>query len=264
MDVTIGIIIPILTAVIGGWIGAYLGHKYTERQNTENNKKIRAIAIKALDIIRSYSKHSYSDAENEFNKSMSISEKRTVIVALHKLGIPVGLPSNETFDIKKVHFVDSVIDRDEIDGIILQINKGFCDNLFYIDPDTYFALNYTLFAKRNAGKKYVSVILSKSKVDLSKNTLTEPIPLDQASSLGEIKSIQVFREVVRDQNYFDKNGNPIKEKINALLKEIDLGVWDNYLLWSFEAFQNITIQNKFANLLSQPNFSNQNSSNYSK
>lgn len=32
---------------------------------------------------------------------MSISEKRTVIVALHKLGIPIDVSFNEKFDIKK-------------------------------------------------------------------------------------------------------------------------------------------------------------------
>ena len=264
MNITIGIIIPILTAVIGGWIGAYFGHKYTKRQNSEENEKLRNIAIKALNIIKSYQKHSYSEAENEFNKSMSISEKRTVIVALHKLGIPIGLSSNEKFDIKKIHFVDSIIDEDDIDGIILQINKGFCDNLFYIDPDSYFAANYTLFAKRNTGKRYVSEMLSNSKVDYSKNILTEPMPLDKVFSLGEIKSIQVFREVVRDQNYFDENGKPIQKKINTLLKEIDLGLWDNYLLWSFEAYQNIMLQNKFADFLSQSNFNNPNNSQHSK
>ena len=55
-----------------------------------------------------------------------------------------------------------MIDKDEIDGIVFQIEKGYCDNLFYQDPDSYFAANYTLFAMRNAGKKYVKEILLKS------------------------------------------------------------------------------------------------------
>lgn len=90
------------------------------------------------------------------------------------------------------------------------------------------------------------------------------MPLDKVFSLGEIKSIQVFREVVIDQNYFDENWKPIQEKMNTLLREIDLGLWDNYLLWSFEAYQNIMLQNTFADLLSQANFNNQNSSQNSK
>lgn len=65
-------------------------------------KKVRAIAIRALDGISKYSKHSYSNAECDFNTSLSITEKRMVIVALHKQDIPMGVPANEVFDIRKV------------------------------------------------------------------------------------------------------------------------------------------------------------------
>ena len=61
-----------------------------------------------------------------------------------------------------------------------------------------------------------------------------------------------------------KMGNLYRKKINTLLKEIDLGLWDNYLLWSFEAYQNIMLQNKFADFLSQANFNNPNNSQHSK
>ena len=160
------IIISVLTAAIGGLIGTYFGARFMRIPEEKNKKNIREIAIKALDIIAKYAKKSYREAENEFNNTLSITEKRTVIVALHKLGIPFGVPYNELFNIKKIYFVDKEIDKEEIDGIIMQINNGYCDNLFYLDPDTYFASNYTLFAMRNAGKRYVSEILSKSKVRL--------------------------------------------------------------------------------------------------
>ena len=71
-------------------------------------KKVRAIVIKALDVIKKYSKQSYMNAESDFNTSLSITEKRMVIVALHKLGIPMGVPANEVFDIRKIHFLDEV------------------------------------------------------------------------------------------------------------------------------------------------------------
>jgi hypothetical protein len=173
-----------------------------------------------------------------------------VIVALHKLGIPIGVPSNEVFNIRKVFFVNTIIEEDEINGIILQINKGFCDNLFYIDPDTYFAANYTQFAMRNAGKKYVSEVLAKSRVNVATNQLIEPIDLGTIFSLGEFKAIQVLRDQVRDQMYFDKNGLPIKEKIESLLKDIDLGLWDMYLMWNFEAYQNVKAQNQMGQFIS--------------
>ena len=213
-------------------------------------QRVRDIAIKALNVIKKYAKQSYRNSENDFNTSLSITEKRMVIVALHKFGVPIGVPSNEVFNIRKVFFVNATIEEDEIDGIILQINKGFCDNLFYIDPDTYFAANYTQFAMRNAGKKYVSEVLAKSRVNVATNQLIEPIDLGTIFSLGEFKAIQVLRDQVRDQMYFDKNGLPIKEKIESLLKDIDLGLWDMYLMWNFEAYQNVKAQNQMGQFIS--------------
>ena len=252
LNIVAYILVPILTAGLGGWVGAYLGNKYREKKETHEKEIVRAIAIKALDILKSYSQRSFREAEGEFNKSMSIAEKRTVIVALHKLGIPFGIPSNETFNIREIHFVDTIINEDDINGIIIQISKGYCDNLFYLDPDTYFASNFTLFAMRNAGKKYVSEILAKSKVDTKSNQLTEPVELGAVFSLGEFKAIQVLRDQVRDQMYFDKNGQPIKEKIDTLLKDIDLGLWDSYLMWNYENYQSVKAQIKMGQMICDP------------
>ena len=243
-------IIALLTALIGGLIGTYFGARFLNMREESKMQRVRDIAIKALNLIKKYAKQSYRNAENDFNTSLSITEKRMVIVALHKLGVPIGVPSNEVFNIRKVFFVNTTIEEDEINGIILQINKGFCDNLFYIDPDTYFAANYTQFAMRNAGKKYVSEVLAKSRVNVATNQLIEPIDLGTIFSLGEFKAIQVLRDQVRDQMYFDKNGLPIKEKIESLLKDIDLGLWDMYLMWNFEAYQNVKAQNQMGQFIS--------------
>ena len=243
-------VIALLTALIGGLIGTYFGARFLNMREESKMQRVRDIAIKALNLIKKYAKQSYRNSENDFNTSLSITEKRMVIVALHKLGVPIGVPSNEVFNIRKVFFVNTTIEEDEIDGIILQINKGFCDNLFYIDPDTYFAANYTQFAMRNAGKKYVSEVLAKSRVNVATNQLIEPIDLGTIFSLGEFKAIQVLRDQVRDQMYFDKNGLPIKEKIESLLKDIDLGLWDMYLMWNFEAYQNVKAQNQMGQFIS--------------
>ena len=133
------ILIPILTAGIGGWVGAFFGDKYRKDKESKEKEIVRDIAVKALNILKSYAKKSYREAEGEFNRVMSIAEKRTVIVSLHKLGIPFGVPSNESFNIRKIHFVDTIVNEDDIDGILIQISKGYCDNLFYIDPDSYFS-----------------------------------------------------------------------------------------------------------------------------
>ena len=248
-NIGVFVLVPILTAMLGGWVGAYFGNKYRKNKESEEKKIVRDIAIKALNIIKSYSKKSYREAESEFNKSLSIAEKRTVIVALHKLGITFGVLSNETFNIKNIKFIDVLIDENDINDIIHQISKGYCDNLFYLDPDTYFGTNFTLLAMRNAGKKYVAEVLAESKVDVATNQLIEPFDLGTIFSLGEFKAIQVLRDQVRDQMYFDKNGKPIKEKIESLMKDIDLGLWDSYLMWNFEAYQNIKTQNLMAQYL---------------
>ena len=36
----------------------------------------------------------------------------------------------------------------------------------------------------------------------------------------------------------------------SLLKDIDLGLWDIYLMWGYEAYQNISIQNRMGLFLS--------------
>lgn len=248
----VNFIIPILTAVLGGWVGAYWGFKLQGNKEKREKEIVRNIAIKALDILKSYSGKSYREAEGEFNKAISIAEKRTIVVALHKLGIPFGVPSNETFNIREIHFVDTIVIDSDIDGIVLQISKGYCDNLFYIDPDTYFASNFTLFAMRNAGKKYVKEILAKSKVNTDTNQLIEPVDLGSIFTLGEFKAIQVLREQVRDQMYFDKNGQPIEEKINSLLKDIDLGLWDSYLIWNYENYQSVMAQIRMGQMVCNP------------
>lgn len=245
-------LVPILTAGLGGWVGAYFGNKYRKNKEVHEKEIVRDIAIRALNILKSYSKKSFRKAEGEFNRLMSIAEKRTIIVALHKLGIPFGIPSNETFNIREVHFVDTIVKEEDIDGIILQISRGYCDNLFYIDPDTYFASNFTLFAMRNAGKKYVSEILARSKVNPETKMLTEPVELGTIFTLGEYKAIQVLREQVRDQMYFDQNGQPIKEKIDTLLKDIDLGLWDSYLLWNYENYQSVKAQIQMGQMICNP------------
>lgn len=252
VNIAVFVLIPILTAVLGGWVGAYYGNKYRENKEAHEKEIVRNIAIKALNILKSYSRKSFREAEGEFNKSMSIAEKRTIIVALHKLGVPFGIPSNETFNIRDIHFVDTIVNDDDIDGIILQISKGYCDNLFYIDPDTYFGSNFTLFAMRNAGKKYVKEILARSMVNTETKVLTEPVEMGSIFTLGEFKAIQVLREQVRDLMYFDKNGQPIKEKIDSLLKDIDLGLWDSYLMWNYENYQSVKAQVQVGQMICNP------------
>lgn len=243
-------IIALLIAIIGGLIGTYCGARFLNKREEKKMEKVRAIGIKALNVLKKYSKQSYRNAENDFNTSLSLVEKRTVLVALHKLGIPVGAPSDEPFNIKKVYFMDIPIDEDVINDIILQIKKGYCDHLFYIDPDTHFAANNTLYAFRNAAKKYVNEVLAQSTLDIKQNFMLSPQNWEALFSLGELKPILIFKDQVNVPLNFDNKGNPKSENIKSILREIDLGLWDSYLMWNYEAYQNVKIQSQMGNILS--------------
>lgn len=246
----ISVFVALLTAVVGGFIGTYVGARFLQMKEEKKMIKVRGKAIKALTIIKKYSKQSYKAVENDFNTSLSLTEKRIIIVALHKLGIPFGVPSNEVFNIREIFFVDKMIDGEEIDDIIMQICSGDCDHLFYQDPETYFSVNYTTFAMRNAGKKYVKEVLAKMVINPETKQFREPLSdLSQIFTLGEFKAIQVLREQVRDQMYFDENGQPIKEKLDSLIKDIDLGLWDSYLMWNYEAYQSVKMQTKMSEII---------------
>ena len=85
--------------------------------------------------------------------------------------------------------------------------------------------------------------VSKMVINPETKQFKEPMnDLSQIFSLGEFKAIQVLRELVRDQMYFDENGLPIKEKLDTLIKDIDMGLWDSYLMWNYEAYQSVMMQ----------------------
>ena len=247
----ITIIVSLLTALCGGLVGTYCGARFLNARDDSKMKRVRTVASNAIKVLKKYSKQSYRKAENEFNTSFSLTEKRIIIVALHKLGVPVDVPTNEVFNLRSICFVDRIVDKDELDNIEYQIKKGYCDNLFYMDPDSYFASNYVILAVRNAGKKYVNEVLLKSEVDPATKTVSVPIKdLSQVFTLGEFKAIQVFREQVNDQMYFDDKGKPIKEKIDTLIRDIDLGLWDSYLMWNYEVYQSVKAQIQMSQVLS--------------
>lgn len=85
-----------------------------------------------MNIIKGYAKDNktFSAANNEFNNKINIAEKRAILVAMHKLGIPIINTEKDTFNIKEIRFGNRTIDSIEINDIILQIEKGHCDNLF--------------------------------------------------------------------------------------------------------------------------------------
>ena len=251
---------PLISGTIGALIGTYGGSCFLHWKREKKIKNVRAIAVKALKIFKAYArqKKNYVDAANEFNTKFNISEKRAVVVALHKLGIPFETPTKDTLDVKNLIFRNMLIDRDEIDTMIEQIQQGHCDSLFFTDIESYFASNLRLNAVRNVGKKYVEEVQAKSHIDKEKpNTIINPDNWSKAFTPGEYQTIAVLRERLALSEYFTSNGIADSEKIKTLIREIEIGLWDNYLFWDYESYQNICSQNNLARII-QCNMQNQN------
>lgn len=248
-NISVYVFIPILSAVLGGWVGAYFGSKYQESKEEKKMAEVRGIAIKALTVLKKYSKQFYCNAENEFNTSLTITDKRCVIVLLHKLGIPVSVPANEKFDIHRIHFASRIVDADEIDGIILQIQQKHCDNLFFLDAETYFTSNLHYTALREVGKKYVKEVLSQSIFNKETKQVSYPDGWVSKFGLGEYFAIRILHEQACTDILYDQKGYAIPEKMDQMLREIDMGIWDNCLFGSYEMYRNAKAQIEMSTVL---------------
>lgn len=245
-----GWLLPLISGAIGALIGTYGGSYFLHWKQEKKIKNVRAMAVKALNVFRAYAKKSYIETANEFNNKLNISEKRAVVVALHKIGVPFEISTKDDFDIKNLRLKDIIIDRDEIDAMIQQIEKGNCDNLFFIDIESYFTSNLRLNAVRNVGKKYVEEVQSKSRVEKdAPNTIVSQPDWHKAFSPGELQIIFVLRIQLANVDYFLPDGNADPAKMKTLIREIEIGLWDNYLFWEYESYQNIRAQHNLANII---------------
>lgn len=241
-------LLPLISGAMGAIIGTYGGSYFLYRRTERKTERIRDIAIRGLDIFKKYAKKSYKETVSQFNTDLNISEKRAVIVALHKLGVPIKVSTKDVFDIRKIEFYDKPIDKDEIDDMIEQIKRGHCDNLFFMDVESYFISNLRIKAVREIGKKYVDEVLKKSSLNSQEQKVTYPFEWVKDFTPGEIQTILVLISRVNNPDYFRGDGSPDKNKMEALINEIEIGLWDSYLFWDYEAYQNIRSQNSLANL----------------
>lgn len=246
-SIIIRIVIIIVTALLGGLSGAWFQYRFQNRKVS----KVRHIAIKALDIFLNYAKkrQTYDLASQEFNNKINIVEKRAILVALCKLGIPIVRPVDEVFCIEHVRFEHEEIYRETIKLMIEQINKGNCDELFFLDVESYFSSDSRLMAVRAVAKKYVDIDFSHCTYDKKNNVISHPKLLTELFSPGEINVLSVFKLRTCWDSYFDGNGMAIPEKMTSLKKEIDLGIWDTYLFWDWESYQNLQYQSQMTNVI---------------
>lgn len=255
-------LVNIILALLSALIGTYFGTYFLAKREEKKAKLVRAIAIRALDIIKGYAKHNgtYDKACQELNTKLNIAEKRAVIVALHKVGLPIQTPVNTPFDIKNIQLSNDEIDKDLLDDAKTQIEHGHCDHLLYEDPDKYFAENLRIYTLRSLGKRVVNELLSRSTYNKTIDSVVYPEGWIKDYSWGELKAIYVFRLQITSIMYFKSDGTPDMEKQDKLKQEIDMGLWDNYLLWANEAYDNLVkgsdLTNKFLQMSAPQQFPN--------
>ena len=151
----------LFVGIFSAFAGTFLGAVLLNHLQKSNMRKNRGTAVKALKILKKYDTKKYGEAKSQFNIELSISEKRAVLVLLHKMGIPIQIPASNKFDIKDIEFADITIDGKEINGIIDQVKGGYCDMLIFNDVEAYFTSNIRVSAVRNTGEKYVKEVLAK-------------------------------------------------------------------------------------------------------
>ncbi len=238
-------IIALITALMGGVVGTFCGAYVLYRFQNRKWKKVREIAIEGLNIFEQYAKKNgtYADAANEFNLKLDVVKKRAVLVALHKLGIPVDVLTRK-FNIHSINFQNVSIDKNAIRQMKFQIKEGLCDNMFYQDVESYFLSNLRLQAVRNVGVKYVKEVLMRSSRQGDK--IVYPDVLGNMLAIGEYYAVAVFRSVILEGRFFDNSGKPIETKMEELIHEIEIGLFDNYLLMDIEVYTNVVAQRQLA------------------
>lgn len=236
----------LLTAAIGAFIGTLYGSKKLYEYQQSGKIATRKTALKAVEILKKYANQPYNNAQSDFNTSLSISEKRAVLVALHKLGIPIIVPSTSAFQISNIQFSDATISKEELECIASQLDNGNCDYLFYEDVESHFSSNLRLNTLRELAKRYVNNVMKNSRYE--HGNILDPKNWETTYfTPGEIQAILVFHKRVHDNMYYEDNGNLRADIINKLIKEIEIGLWDNYLFWDYAAHQNMLSQNALAN-----------------
>ncbi len=235
-------------SIAGALIGTYMGAVFLYRKQQKRYKNIRKIAIRALKILGKYKKRPYEDASNDFNASLNLTEKRAVLIALYKIGVPFRSKNLGKFNLSEVFLSDDIIDSDEIKDMILQIESGNCDHLFFEDPERYFNKDEICKYKRNIAMRYIKNVFAKSKMDKRSKKICYPDGWWKQFGPEELNMVLVIRDKLVDSYLFEKNTDmPSDEKIQKILEEIDIGLWDMYFVWSYEAFSNVQKQKEFAN-----------------
>lgn len=235
-----------VTSIASAFIGVFLGAFLLKHFSDKKIKYVRNTAISCLKNIKGYCKkdNNYQSAQGEFNNTFSIADKRSVLVALHKIGVPIEFASGQSFDIKNISFLPERIDSSEIEGMISQIRSGQCDHLFFLDPDSYFKEDGSARKKRAIAIKFIDNVMKDA---IGKNEedgfwLRYPEGWHTYFSPGEMNIIGVFKKKLCHPYYYKLDGQVKTAELEKLKEEVRLGLWDFYLSWDVEAFENMNSQ----------------------
>lgn len=155
------------------------------------------------------------------------------------------LPFQQPFNIKRITFSQEKIDSKEINDMISQVKSGNCDHLFFSDPEIHFNKDNKINAMRSLAKEFVENVLKMSSIVVGDdNTYVRNLPNEWLSraSPGEVNVLLVFISKTNNDAYYNADRKADLNKMNSLIKEIDLGLWDTYLLWDNSAYQNMNKQ----------------------
>lgn len=242
---------PFMAPMIGAIIGATINNFLSKKQTNQT----RNTAIKALRVIKKYAikGNTFKNSCDEFNREFTLAEKRAILVALEKLGIPIHYTYANPFNIRKISFSEIEIDDFEINGMISQIKKGNCDKFFFSDVDEHFNHGMIIKSLRQIAKTYLNEILGKSFIKKENGKLTRIYPAEYLTkfTIGERNVLLTFAEQLLEVSEltFDEGGRPKEEQISSLVKDVEIGLWDRSLLWDYRAYSNMNIQKKSHEML---------------
>lgn len=234
--------------VLSGFIGTYFGAKVMRKSIDRGTEAMRDVAIRGLKAIKKYKTKSYKEAESEFNNTLSIVEKRSVIVALHKVGLPFVFPIEESEFLAKIRFEDKTINLDDINGMITQIKNGYCDKYFHKDEAEYFSDKLQKKAKRDILIKFIENVLPLS-IRKTKSTFFPKHWAEKNNlGIGEFILCDAFIRAINMQGFFDDEGKPKIKLIKKLKEEVSIGLYDSMLNQSLIDLRRATSLDKLTNL----------------
>lgn len=103
--------------------------------------------------------------------------------------------------------------------------------------------------KRSIAVKYITNVFVKTKLLTDKITVQYQEGWTTYFSFGEMNIVYIIREKLLDKSLYEENtGLPKQECVRDLINEINMGLWDAYLDWAYEAFANVQTQKNFASI----------------